>query len=141
MKHALEDDDTSPRATVLRHRTQTHRTRLRADEERHRLRQTWHRLFADAGPDLIVTPAAPTPAIPAGSRSLLVDGAERGFFDQTAWTTLTSHTGLPGLIAPVAHDPNGLPIGVHLTGPASADRLLPAVAEELTQLPALRRPA
>ncbi|MGW1323161.1 amidase family protein [Streptomyces antibioticus] len=135
---ALQDDDTSPRATVLRHRTQTHRTWLRADEQRHRLRETWHRFFADAGPDLLITPAAPTPAIPAGSRSLLVDGAERDFFDQTAWMNLTSHTGLPSLIAPAARDTNGLPIGVQLTGPAYSDRLLLAVAEELAQLPALR---
>ncbi|MGY3790032.1 amidase family protein [Streptomyces antibioticus] len=135
---ALQDDDTSPRATVLRHRTQTHRTWLRADEERHRLRETWHRFFADAGPDLLITPAAPTPAIPAGSRSLLVDGAERDFFDQTAWMNLTSHTGLPSLIAPAARDTNGLPIGVQITGPAYSDRLLLAVAEELAQLPALR---
>ncbi|WP_432034129.1 amidase family protein [Streptomyces antibioticus] len=83
--------------------------------ERRHPRETWHRFFADAGPDLIVTRAAPTPAIRAGRRSLLGDGAERGFFDQTAWTTFTSHTGLPSLIAPVAHDPNGLPIGVQLT--------------------------
>jgi amidase len=44
----LHTDDASPRAAFLRHRTQTHRAWLRANEERLRFRQTWHQFFADA---------------------------------------------------------------------------------------------
>ncbi|MGW0770642.1 amidase family protein [Streptomyces sp. NPDC002676] len=125
----LHEDDASPRATFLRHRTQTHRAWLRANEERLRLQQTWHQFFADGEYDVLITPAAPTAAIPAGSRSLTVDGVERSFFDQTGWANLTSHVGLPSLVMPLAHSADGLPIGVQLIGPAYSDRILLAMAE------------
>ncbi|MFC5218848.1 amidase family protein [Streptomyces coerulescens] len=130
----LRGDDASPRATFLRHRTQTHRAWLRADEQRVRLRETWERFFADAEHDVLITPAAPTPAIPAGARSLVVDGIERSFFDQTGWANLTSHVGLPSLVVPVARNVDGLPIGVQLVGPAYSDRTLLAMAEDLASL-------
>ncbi|SBT90988.1 amidase [Streptomyces sp. DI166] len=130
----LREDDASPRAAFLRHRTQTHRSWLRANEERLRLRETWHRFFADAQHDVLITPAAPTAAIPAGSRCLTVDGVERSFFDQTGWANLTSHVGLPSLVVPVGRNADGLPIGVQLVGPAHADRTLLAMAEDLTSL-------
>ncbi|MFE6548236.1 amidase family protein [Streptomyces sp. NPDC057746] len=125
----LHEDDASPRAAFLRHRTQTHRSWLRANEERLRLRGTWHRFFADAQHDVLITPAAPTAAIPAGTRSLTVDGVERSFFDQTGWANLTSHVGLPSLVVPVARNAEGLPIGVQLVGPMYSDRTLIAMAE------------
>ncbi|MFE6164889.1 amidase family protein [Streptomyces sp. NPDC056486] len=127
----LPEDDASPRAAFLRHRTQTHRSWLRANEERLRLRGTWHRFFADAGHDVLITPAAPTAAIPAGSRSLTVDGVERSFFDQTGWANLTSHVGLPSLVVPVGRNVDGLPLGVQLVGPAYSERTLLALAEYL----------
>ncbi|MGI5438776.1 amidase family protein [Streptomyces shenzhenensis] len=130
----LHEDDASPRATFLRHRTQTHRAWLRANEERGRLQQTWHRFFADGQYDVLITPAAPTAAIPAGSRSLTVDGVERSFFDQTGWANLTSHIGLPSLVMPVARNADGLPIGVQLVGPTYSDRNLIALAEDLASL-------
>lgn len=130
----LHEDDASPRATFLRHRTQTHRAWLRADEERLQLRGAWHRFFADAEHDVLITPAAPTAAIPAGTRILMVDGVERSFFDQTAWANLTSHVGLPSLVMPVARNADGLPIGVQLVGPPYSDRNLLALAEDLASL-------
>ncbi|MDX3308093.1 amidase family protein [Streptomyces sp. ME08-AFT2] len=130
----LHDDDASPRATFLRHRTQTHRAWLRADEERLQLREAWHRFFADAEHDVLITPAAPTAAIPAGTRSLMVDSVERSFFDQTGWANLTSHVGLPSLVMPVARNAYGLPIGVQLVGPTYSDRILLALAEDLASL-------
>ncbi|MFM9582650.1 amidase family protein [Streptomyces caniscabiei] len=130
----LHEEDASPRAIFLRHRTQTHRAWLRANEERLRLRETWHRFFADAEHDVLITPAAPTAAIPAGTRALTVDGVERSFFDQTGWANLTSHVGLPSLVMPVARNASGLPIGVQLVGPAHSDRTLLAMAEDLGSL-------
>ncbi|WP_328844883.1 amidase family protein [Streptomyces sp. NBC_00258] len=128
----LHDDDTSPRAIFLRHRTQTHRSWLRANEERARLRSDWQRFFTEH--DVLVTPAAPTPAIPAGSRTLTVDGQERNFFDQTGWANLTSHIGLPSLVVPVTTTAQGLPIGVQIIGRPYADRVLLAVADGLASL-------
>ncbi|WP_260255945.1 amidase family protein [Streptomyces sp. 840.1] len=81
-----------------------------------------------------MTPAAPTAAIPAGSRSLAVDGTERSFFDQAGWANLTSHVGLPSLVMLVAHGADGLPIGVQLVGPSYSDRTLVAMAEHLVPL-------
>ncbi|MFD8298762.1 amidase family protein [Streptomyces bauhiniae] len=130
---ALDEDDVSPRAAFLRHRTQTHRVWLRANEERLQLRKTWHRFFADAPYDVLITPAAPTAAIPAGTRSLMVDGVGRSFFDQTGWANLTSHIGLPSLVVPVGRNTDGLPVGVQLVGPAYADRTLLTMAEELAR--------
>ncbi|MEU9189863.1 amidase family protein [Streptomyces sp. NPDC048484] len=134
----LHEDDASPQAAFLRHRTQTHRAWLRADEERLQLRETWHRFFADAEHDVLITPAAPTAAIPAGTRTLMVDGVERSFFDQTGWANLTSHIGLPSLVVPVTTTAQGLPVGVQIIGRPYGDRVLLAVAEELESLlPAL----
>ncbi|MEU6349220.1 amidase family protein [Streptomyces sp. NPDC047072] len=128
----LQDDETSSRAIFLRHRTQTHRSWLRANEERARLRSDWQYFFTQH--DVLVTPAAPTPAIPAGSRTLTVDGQERSFFDQTSWANLTSHIGLPSLVVPVATTTQGLPIGVQIVGRPYADRVLLAVADGLASL-------
>ncbi|WP_217570654.1 amidase family protein [Streptomyces sp. GbtcB7] len=125
----LHDDDSSPRATFLRHRTQTHRSWLRANEERARLRSAWQRFFTEH--DILVTPAAPTAAILAGSRVLAVDGQERNFFDQTGWANLTSHIGLPSLVVPVTTTAQGLPLGIQIIGPPYADRVLLTVADEL----------
>ena len=61
-------------------------------------------------------------------------GTERSFFDQTGWANLTSHVGLPSLVIPVTTTEEGLPIGVQIIGPAYADRVLLALAEELTPL-------
>ncbi|MFG2349560.1 amidase family protein [Streptomyces phaeochromogenes] len=128
----LQDDDTSPRAVFLRHRTQTHRTWLRAHEDRVRLRSAWQQFFTEH--DVLVTPAAPTPAILAGSRTLAVEGQERSFFDQTGWANLTSHIGLPSLVVPVTTTAQGCPIGVQIIGPPYGDRVLLAVADELESL-------
>ncbi|MGV9401734.1 amidase family protein [Streptomyces sp. NPDC003667] len=130
----LREDDASPRAAFLRHRTQTHRSWLRANEERLRFREMWHRFFADAEHDVLITPAAPTAAIPAGTRSLMVDGVERSFFDQTGWANLTSHVGMPSVVVPVVRNAEGLPIGVQLVGPMYSDRALLAAAEYLASL-------
>jgi len=116
----------------FRHRTQTHGSWLRANEGHARLRSDWQQFFAEH--DVLVTPAAPTPAIPAGSRTFTVDGQERSFFDQTGWANLTSHIGLPGLVVPVATTAQGLPIGVQIIGRPYTDRVLLAVAERLATL-------
>ncbi|MFF4357721.1 amidase family protein [Streptomyces sp. NPDC001604] len=131
----LQDDDSSPRATFLRHRTQTHRSWLRANEERARLRSDWQRFFTEH--DILVTPAAPTAAIPAGSRTLVVGDQERSFFDQTGWANLTSHIGLPSLVVPVTKTAQGPPIGIQMIGRPYAERILLGLADGLASLPCI----
>ncbi|MFD8912753.1 amidase family protein [Streptomyces sp. NPDC059575] len=96
-----------------------------------RLQETGHRFFANAQHDVLITPATPTAAIPADTRSVTVHGVERSFFDQTGWANLTSHIGLPSLVVPVGRNTDGLLMGVQLVGPAHADRTLLAMAEDL----------
>ncbi|MCC9706129.1 hypothetical protein E4N62_13145 [Streptomyces sp. MNU76] len=76
-------------------------------------------------------PAAPTPAISNGSRTLYVNGNERSFFDQTGWTNLISHIGLPAAIAPVGTDDHGMPIAVQIIGAPYADRTVLTMAEHI----------
>ncbi|PIM71242.1 amidase [Streptomyces sp. JV178] len=125
----LPDDDTSPRATSLRYRTQTHRTWLTANEERARQRAAWTVFFDHH--DVLLTPAAPTPAISNGSRTLYVNGNKLSFFDQTGWTNLISHIGLPAAIAPIGTDEHGMPIAVQIIGAPHADRTVLAMAEHV----------
>ncbi|MFI1358143.1 amidase family protein [Streptomyces sp. NPDC020898] len=125
----LCEDDISPRATALRYRTQPHRNWLIAREERARQRAAWTAFFEHH--EVLLTPAAPTPAIPNGSRTLQINGHERSFFDQTGWANLISHIGLPAVIVPVGLNDQGLPIAVQLIGAPYADRTLLALAMHL----------
>ncbi|MDX3523335.1 amidase family protein [Streptomyces scabiei] len=125
----LPEGDTSPRATALHYRTQTHRSWLIAHEERAQQRAAWMAFFEHH--DVLITPAAPTQAIPNGSRTLHVNGHERNFFDQTSWANLISHLGLPAAIAPVGKNDQGLPIAVQIIGAPYADRTVLALADHL----------
>ncbi|MFI0534221.1 amidase family protein [Streptomyces scabiei] len=128
----LPEGDTSPRATALRYRAQTHRSWLIAREERAQQRAAWTAFFEQH--DVIITPAAPTPAISNGSRTLQVNGHERSYFDQTGWANLISHIGLPAAIVPVGTNDQGLPIAVQMIGAPYADRTLLAMAMHLESL-------
>ncbi|MDI3390384.1 amidase [Streptomyces sp. B-S-A8] len=134
----LDDDDHSPGAFFLRSRTQRHRDWLRANEEREKLTRTWARYFDDH--DVLITPSAPTAAVPdltsvpVPQRRITVDGAERPYFDQTAWANLTSHVRLPAATVPVGRTASGLPLSVQVVGPYLADRTVLAVAGELSRL-------
>ncbi|MCL6738927.1 amidase family protein [Streptomyces neyagawaensis] len=128
----LPTHDTSPRATALRYRTQAHRSWLIAREESARQRAAWMAFFEHR--DVLITPAAPTQAIPNGSRTLHVDGEERSFFDQTSWANLISHLGLPAAIAPVSKNDKDLPIAVQIIGAPYADRTVLALAEQLATI-------
>ncbi|MEH0525670.1 amidase family protein [Streptomyces stelliscabiei] len=103
-----------------------------AREERAQQRAAWTAFFEQH--DVIITPAAPTPAISNGSRTLQVNGHERSYFDQTGWANLISHIGLPAAIVPVGTNDQGLPIAVQMIGAPYADRTLLAMAMHLESL-------
>ncbi|MFE4175479.1 MAB_1171c family putative transporter [Streptomyces sp. NPDC056909] len=123
---ALTPDDRSAHAVYLRARTTRHRSWLRANEERHQLRERWADYFTRH--DILITPAAPTAAIedqthlPLAERYLTVDGQRRGYWDQTTWSNLTSHVHLPSATVPLAHTAQGIPLAVQIIGPYLHDR-------------------
>ncbi|MFD7029506.1 amidase family protein [Streptomyces sp. NPDC059917] len=138
-----------PGALYLRARTMRHRDWCVADEARQRLRAAWAGYFARH--DVLITPAAPTAAVPdqtsvpVPGRFITVDGVRRPYFDQTSWVNLAGPVGLPALVLPAGTTAAGLPLAVQVIGPYLADRTVISVAKLLArvlpappQAPALR---
>ncbi|MCM3882286.1 amidase [Frankia sp. R82] len=124
----LAPADSTPGAAFQRARTMRHRDWLLANEDRQRLRARWAAYFADV--DVLITPAAPTAAVPdqsqlaAHERFITVDGTRREYWEQTGWLTLASVVCLPAVTVPVGRTADGLPLGVQLIGPHLADRTI-----------------
>ncbi|MFG2228149.1 amidase [Streptomyces sp. NPDC048644] len=141
----LPPGKTSAGAAFLRARTMRHRDWLLADEERALLRKRWAAYFD--GIDILITPAAPTAAlpdlsgVPVPERYLTVDGERRGYWEQTAWLNLAGPVRLPAATVPVGSTADGLPLGVQLIGPYLADRTVTHVAGLLASGMADDRPA
>ncbi|MFF3273751.1 amidase [Streptomyces chrestomyceticus] len=134
-----------PAGLFLRSRTMRHRDWCVADEAQQQLRAAWDRYFA--GHDVLITPAAPTAAVPDQTgtpppqRFITVDGVKRPFFDQTSWVNLASLVGLPSVVVPAGRTADGLPLAVQIIGPYLADRTLVAMAKHLApHLPGPGRP-
>ncbi|MDJ0385185.1 amidase family protein [Streptomyces sp. G-G2] len=127
-----------PSGLYLHSRTMRHRDWSVADEARQRLRGKWAEYFTRH--DVLITPAAPTAAVPDQSavpvpqRFITVDGVQRPYFDQTAWVNLAGPVGLPALVLPAGTTEDGRPMSVQLIGPYLADRTLIAVAKHLARL-------
>ena len=121
---ALEADDTSPRAETLRRQTATYRDYSAANEARTRLRWQWHEFFQRY--DALIAPIMATPAFrhdhrPFGQRTLMVDNAERPYFEQVFWAGLAICSYLPATVIPTGPSAAGLPIGVQIIGPEYGD--------------------
>ncbi|MGW0729911.1 amidase family protein, partial [Streptomyces mirabilis] len=80
------------------------------------------------------SPHRPPPASSPSTASHDQTGPSRHSPGPCGWTNLTSHVGLPSLVIPVTATEEGLPTGVQIIGPAYADHVLIALAEELTPL-------
>ncbi|OKI02154.1 amidase [Streptomyces sp. CB02923] len=126
-----------PAGLFLHSRTMRHRDWCVADEARQRLREQWAGYFAEH--DVLITPAAPTAAVPDQTatpppqRYITVDGEQRPFFDQTSWINLASPVGLPSVVVPAGRTADGLPLAIQIIGPYLADRTLVAMAEQLAE--------
>ncbi|MER5889532.1 amidase family protein [Streptomyces sp. NPDC001941] len=138
VKAAESVDPGSPAAHFLKSRTMRHRDWARADEDRQKLRQAWAAYFA--AHDVLITPAAPTAAVldqtavPSNERYITVDGAKRGYFEQTSWLNLASPVGLPAVVMPTGRTADGLPLSIQIIGPYLADRTVIAVAKLLSEV-------
>ncbi|WP_030372379.1 amidase [Streptomyces rimosus] len=126
-----------PNGIYLHSRTMRHRDWCVADEKRQKLRGKWADYFAEH--DVLITPAAPTAAIPDQTstplpqRSITVDGTKRPYYDQTSWINLASVAGLPSVVVPAGKTADGLPLAFQIIGPYLADRTVIDVAKHLAR--------
>lgn len=133
---ALSFRDRSLAAERMRGAVMSHRDWLAADAARARLQQQWRELFREW--DVVLCPAAPTPAFPHDhsspieSRSIEIDGKAHSYLDaQLVWAELATTSGLPATVAPIDGAGSGLPIGVQIIGPYLEDRTTIAFARLL----------
>lgn len=131
---ALSPGDRRLAAERTRGAVLSYREWLAADAARAALRQKWRDLFRDW--DIVLCPAAPTPAfphdhsLPLEARRIRVDGRTYPYLDaQLIWATLATTPGLPATVAPIANAGSALPVGVQIIGPYLGDRTTIAFAE------------
>ena len=133
----LDPADQSDAAKVFRGQVTSFRDWATANEARNKLRWAWHDYFSEF--DALVMPIMATPAFkhdhrPFGERTILVDNAERPYFEQVFWAGLTGVAFLPSTVIPTGLNNDGLPIGVQIVGPEFGDLVTIGVAQELERL-------
>ena len=133
----LDPADQSDAAKVFRSQVTSFRDWTAANEARNKLRWAWHDYFSEF--DALVMPIMATPAFkhdhrPFGERTIMVDNAERPYFEQVFWAGLTGVAFLPSTVIPTGLNKDGLPIGIQIVGPEFGDLVTIGVAQELERL-------
>ncbi len=77
---------------------------------------------------ILLCPAAAIPAFRHGERSWQVEGKTVHYLDAWSYTEFFNLLGNPGAVVPVAHSPEGLPIGVQIIGRPWEEEQVLAVA-------------
>ena len=105
----------------------SHREWLALQRQRLRLQRDWHELFGSF--DVVVTPTAPTTALPhdhsepVWERRFDLAGARVPWRPTlTSWCGAVGVLGLPAVTAPVGLDRRGLPVGLQVVADSYADR-------------------
>ena len=112
-------------AQMYRATTMRHREWLALNEQRYRLRHTWHEWFKSY--DLLLCPAATTVAFPHNQtgerweRMLDVNGQSQPTTTPLFWAGLSGHVYLPSTVAPIALSADTMPVGVQSVGPQYHD--------------------
>ena len=124
-RDALDPDDDSKWARMLRGMTLSHRDWTVLNEARHRIRWKWHEFFQSY--DLMLTPATIMTAIPHTEtppyeRTIPVDGTQRPFMNQIWLPGYSNFTYLPTTVAPIGFAGDDMPVGVQIIGPQYGDR-------------------
>lgn len=124
-REALDPEDDSKWARMLRGMTLSHRDWTVLNEARHQIRWKWHEYFQTY--DLMLTPATMMTAIPHTEtppyeRSVVIDGIQRPFMNQIWLPGYSNFTYLPTTVAPIGFASDGLPVGVQIIGPQYGDR-------------------
>ena len=103
-------------------------------EQRERLFRSWRDFFGRY--DIVICPVMPVVAYPhdhrgtdqndpisgAESRSMMVNGSLRDYWDGLQWPSLAVVANLPATAVPTGRFIDGLPVGVQLIGPYLEDR-------------------
>ena len=136
---AAEEDALAPETDVdgpdaAHNAALRHRTWLQLNEKRHQMRHQWAEFFRRF--DVLLMPVTPVTAIPHDhserlTRTIVVNGAKRSYFDQLGWVGLITMAYLPATVAPIGRARNGLPVGVQIVGPYLEDRTPIDFAERL----------
>jgi amidase len=106
--------------------TVRHREWLAAREAGARHRAALRDFFRDH--DVLLCPVTSVPAIPHDhsdpmpARKILVNGAERSYFELFGWISIATLGYLPAVSAPVGLTAGGLPVGVQIVAPYLEDR-------------------
>lgn len=122
----LDQAAPDPFSRVVLFGTARHRDWLGANEARERYRAAMRELFRSH--DVLLCPVTPVPPIahdhsePMTSRTIVVNGARRSYFDLFAWISIATLTSLPAVSAPVGTTAAGLPVGVQIVAPYLEDR-------------------
>jgi Asp-tRNA(Asn)/Glu-tRNA(Gln) amidotransferase A subunit family amidase len=80
---------------------------------------------------ILLCPAAAIPAFRHGERSWQVEGKTVHYLDAWSYTEFFNLLGNPAVVVPVAHSPEGLPIGVQIVGRPWEEEQVLAVAAAL----------
>ena len=115
----LSPKDQSGGAELLRIQTISHHDHCKAQNKRMRMRWAWDAFFWDH--DALIAPIMATPAFKhdqsaMGKRKIMIDGAERPYFEQLFWAGLAVCCYLPSTIIPTGPNKVGLPIGIQIIG-------------------------
>ncbi len=90
--------------------------------------------------DVLLAPVAPTVAFPHNhkqplpSRKLMVNGQEKPYLENMAWTLMAVVSGLPATVVPVGLSESGLPVGIQIIGARLEDRTTLDFAHGLSEL-------
>lgn len=132
---SLSPDDEGFDAQVATTTAQHHRDWLISGEERERMRFAWADFFTDF--DVVLAPVMPSAPFlldesePRTARTVTINGKPFAYMEQLFWAGLFGLVYLPGTAVPIGCNPDGLPIGMQIVGPAFGDRTTIAFARLL----------
>ncbi|MFP4404019.1 amidase [Rhodosalinus sp.] len=92
--------------------------------------------------DLLLTPASATPPPPHGTLSMRTSDLESfldRLFELSPFTAAFNASGMPAIVLPVHHTPEGLPVGVQICGRLAEDALVLRIARQVEQARPFRR--
>ncbi|MFT7685940.1 MAG: amidase [Candidatus Azotimanducaceae bacterium] len=121
----LKPDDNSQLAEVTRASTLYFKDWYSFNENRNKMRWSWHEYFKDV--DILLAPVCMTSAFKhdhnprLSQRMIDVNGTSVNYFSQVFWSGLTGVSYLPSTVIPTGLDKNGLPIGVQIIGREMGD--------------------